>query len=343
MKVSASIELTWQLACREAIAAEFKEIEPEHFLLALLQLAEAPMADLQKLGGNQEVAALMGLEISHLREILAGRKIESGALRRELRSAMGHGSGFSGGQMHRTPACREYFDKAARVASDSGNDTLMPRHLLECLLAAPTPVMAQVLAAFGMAVKAGGSPPLVALYEQGRDLNRLVEGQYLARDRERLTEARVVLRILSLPAANSVFLISEDVEVARKTVFTAVRGLVAGEGPANLKGRRIIDLTRIGEDASREKPADELLERLLKEASQVSGIILFLPTVAPKERKMPSWMESARTLAASGKVQFLAGLSAEMKPVVEEDRNWRKVVHIVQLMQFKSMEIPSAL
>ena len=49
MKVSASVEMVMQLAGQEAIAAEFKEIEPEHLLAALLKFSELPTEEMDKI------------------------------------------------------------------------------------------------------------------------------------------------------------------------------------------------------------------------------------------------------------------------------------------------------
>jgi len=43
VKVSKSIEIIWHLAGSEAIAADFGELEPEHFMIAILQFVDQPL------------------------------------------------------------------------------------------------------------------------------------------------------------------------------------------------------------------------------------------------------------------------------------------------------------
>jgi len=345
MKVSATIELIWQLACREAIAAEFKEVEPEHFLMALLKFTETALPDLEQLGAGTEAVGVLSADVSALREELGKRSIDCGALRRELRTILGRGNTpYQGGQMHRTPASRDYFDKAARLAGDSGSDVLMGRHLLLTMLEAPTPSVAQVLANASAGKGQAASPqPLIFLYEHGKDLNRLVGGQKLALDNERLAEAKVMLRVLGQSQRNSIFLVADDLEAVRKTVFTAVRCLAESDIPASLKNRRIIDLSETGGGTTKSKAADDLLERLLNDAAKVSDIILFLPPAGSRSQKVPGWTETLKAMAAHGKVQFVARLPSEMRNIVEEDQDWKKVAQVISLARHKISEIPSEL
>ncbi|HNQ87734.1 MAG TPA: hypothetical protein PKM73_03765 [Verrucomicrobiota bacterium] len=344
MKVSATIELIWQLACREAIAAEFKEVAPEHFLMALLKLAETPVSDLEQLGAGMEAARVLSADAAALREELGSRGINSGTLRRELRTLLGRGSTpYQGGQIHRAPASRDYFDKAAKLAGDAGSDVLMGRHLLLSLLQEPTPPMAQVLARGGQAGEAAPAAPLVVLYEHGKDLNRAVAEQKLAQDKERLAEARVLLRVWEQSQRHSAFLASDQPEAVRKTVFTAVRCLSAGDTPAGLRGKRIIDLSEVGGGTTRAKATVELLERLLDQAAAVPGVVLFLPAVGSKGAKMPAWTEMLKRTAAQGKVQFVARLAPELRTAVEKDPAWKRIAQVISLAREKATEIPSEL
>lgn len=345
MKVSATIELICQLACREAMAAEYKEVEPEHFFMALLKFTDTPLSDWEQLGAGTEAVRVLSADVSALREELGNRNIDSGMLRRELRTILGRGNTpYQGGQIHRAPASRDYFDKAARLAGDAGSDVLMGRHLLLTLLEAPTPSMAQVLASAG--ARKGESavqPPLVFLYEHGKDLNRLVTEQKLAQDKERLAEAKVTLRVLGQNQRNSVFLVSDHLEAVRKTVFTAVRCLSASDIPVSLKNKRFIDLSEIGGRTTKSKAAADLLERLLNEATAVPGIVLFLPAAGYRSQKMPGWTEALKVMAAHGKVQFVARLPSELRTIVEKDQGWKRVVQVISLAREKMNEIPTEL
>ncbi len=345
MKVSASIELIWQLAGQEAIAAEFREIEPEHFLMSLLKFSEMRASELEKLGAGSEAVQALVTDMGSLQQELQERGLDSGAVRRELRRVLGRGSDpYEGGQIHRAQATRECFDKAATTAADAGSDTLMGAHLLRTILESPTPAIAQVLAEAGGA-RPQGKPeqPLVKLYEYGKDLNRLTAEQKLGQDNARLAEAKAVLRILGLEQRNSAFLVTDDVEVARKIAFTVARLLSGKDVPAELRGKRIIDLSEPTKDSTKAVETSGLLEKLLVEAAGIRGVILYLPAISPQSQHTPTWVEALHSLASGGKIQFVARAPVIARAGIEKDPGWRRTARIVNVANEKMDDIPGEL
>lgn len=342
MKVSASIELIWQMAGREAVAAEFKEIEPEHFLMALLKYSETPVAEVEKLGAGAEAVKALRADIEALTLELSERNVDAGVLRRELRTVLGKGSTpYKGGSLHRAPATRELFDKAARAAADAGSDTLMGCHVLTTLLESPTPALAQVLAMTRGVKAEGESPsPRSLLSEHGKDVNRLVRKQRLASGDERMAEAKAVLGVLEQRVRNSVFLATDDGETARQVVFALARLLSSKEVPLPLKGKRIIDLSNLSKGESSPDGGNDLLEKVLVEASGTQGFVLYLPAVFTGEQAPASWAETLGPLASDGKLQFLARIPAPARLRVERDAFWRKVARVVSIGARTADEIP---
>ncbi|MFQ5473737.1 MAG: hypothetical protein ACE5FA_12760, partial [Dehalococcoidia bacterium] len=164
MKIAASIEFMCSLAAREAIAAEYKEIEPEHLLAAILKFSELPVAELEKMAPGAHVARELAHDVEAARRELSDRAIDSTGVRRELRSAMGSGScKYGGGVIHRSSASREVFDRAARLADDTGSESLSPIHVLEVILASPSPTMEKTLGeAVGPRIPRATETPLLA-------------------------------------------------------------------------------------------------------------------------------------------------------------------------------------
>ena len=171
MKISASIELVMQFATYEAIAGKFREVEPEHMLMALLKFPELPIAEMEKLapGASSEQVAK---EIEAVCKKLEQRKIDSKSARRELRTKMGKGnSPFSGGRIHRSSASRQIFDVAGKLAGDAGGETITSDHILEALMIAPTQLIEQVLGgAVGARVEERKDTPLLDRY--GKDITK---------------------------------------------------------------------------------------------------------------------------------------------------------------------------
>lgn len=83
IKASAAVELVLQLAAREAVAARFKEIEPEHFFEALLKLPELRHEHLREICGADD---LPGLEVERdmVGERLARRSVDATRVRCSL-------------------------------------------------------------------------------------------------------------------------------------------------------------------------------------------------------------------------------------------------------------------
>src|SRR5437660_856163 len=125
MKLSVSIEALWNMAAQEAISVKFLEIEPEHFLEALLKVSEMPLDALVGLVPDPGAARCLASEAIEVQREVARLSIDSTKARRELRIALGAGtSPRTGDVIHRSPASRGIFDTAARLSSDAGGDVL---------------------------------------------------------------------------------------------------------------------------------------------------------------------------------------------------------------------------
>jgi hypothetical protein len=193
VKISPSIELIWQLAGHEAIAGEFKEIQPEHFCLGLLKLAELPVQEAAKLGVNEAAAKVLTAEVAAVRSELAKLGIDATQLRRALRGRLGKGGHpYTGGQMHRSQASRDLFEAAARAADQAGSEVLAASHLLEAILKSPTPALAGLLRGAG-----GPKPPPATktplLDQHGQDLGRKAAELNLSGPGSREVEGRALL------------------------------------------------------------------------------------------------------------------------------------------------------
>jgi hypothetical protein len=161
VKISASIELIWSLAAREAVAAEYKEIEPEHFLAALCKFSELGASDIERAIQGGEAAKRVLQEVEAVRAVLSKMGVDSTQARRKVRELVGHGGQvFEGGVIHRSPASRGLFDIAARVAATKGREALSADDILEGLTSTPTPRTAEALGRVGPSHGAATDLPL---------------------------------------------------------------------------------------------------------------------------------------------------------------------------------------
>ena len=134
--VHPSVELAWQIANTEACLAGSLRIEPVHFLLAALKIADdvidgaAPnlSATPEAQPSTRQIAAecrqLLGLADA---ELTAARR----ALRRQLRE---QGTPRPVRRLHRTDQARELFESAISRMLERGDRALTLLHLLEQLL-----------------------------------------------------------------------------------------------------------------------------------------------------------------------------------------------------------------
>jgi ATP-dependent Clp protease ATP-binding subunit ClpC len=274
MKISSSIDLILQLAAREAIAAEYREIEPEHILEAVLKAAELPAAirDQGGAGAFEEAAR----DLDAVRDDLKHRAIDVPRARRELRSELGNGGNpYSGGTMHRSKASRELFEAAAVSAARDGCGTLTAHHLLNVILASPTPRMERALGDSG-GVRLPTPLDTPFLDAVGRDLTHLAAEGKLAAVSGRQAEARALLAALSLGARHTVVFVTEDEHAARTVIEAAAQAIAGNRAPSNMRGRRIIDVSAARALSGAVTPAAELLAE-----AAAHEVILYLGTIEP--------------------------------------------------------------
>lgn len=342
MKVSKSIEIIWHLAGSEAIAADFGELEPEHFMIAILQFVDQPLFKVEKVVSGSEAIKALKSDIKALKAELEEKKMDPRVVRRELRKAMGKGENpYEGKQLHRTPATREIFDKAARLASDSHSDTLMAKHLLSILMETPSPVLAQVIAGcMEPSVKAEPKQPLRLLYEYATDLKSIVMNDKSWPEDMHVAAARAVLRVLGSNTPNSVFLVTDDVKMAKAVILAVTRMVYSKNAPNALKGKRLLDLSEIKPDADSSRSDNDLFENLLIEASSTPGFILYLPAVLPSSENQVPWADTLQNLAAADKIQFAAPMPHSVSAKIKRDPVWKRIAHFVTVSTRKTDAIP---
>jgi cell division protease FtsH len=145
MKISESIGTIHALAAREAIKRHHKEIEPEHVMLCLLRLAASEPAQIRQFKIEADAATALAEESGELKAEFKRQGIEPGQCRRQLSELLVEGtSDYGGWGIHRTPACRQLFERGAVLARASDHN-FRALHLLQALFAEPTPLISTLL------------------------------------------------------------------------------------------------------------------------------------------------------------------------------------------------------
>lgn len=334
-----------QLAGREAIGAQFNEIEPEHLLAALLKFSELPVDEAGKLAGGTGAARELAAEVAAVRDELSSRSVDSTRVRRELRAKLGKGNHpQSAGPMHRSEASKNIFNAAANSADDANCDTLTAKHLLDEILKAPTPVMAQVLgkAVGPMVVKQAETPLLDA---HGQDLTALAAAGELPGFSPRQTEAKALLQALG--HGRSVAVLCDRDEPARAMVLTMAQLMAGGDCPKPMKGKRLVDVSAVKLTAGND--GLERWRQLFAEASTSGNVILFVPPLDTLRGKASTgiennWLEFLKVALTEQKVRFVCRAATRVyEDALRRDPTWKRLAQVMFVQAEAERAIPNEL
>ncbi len=353
MKTSISIDLVWQLAGQEAIASDFKEILPEHFLVSLLKYVELPAAEVEKIAlGAEASRALLG-EVNELRGELAERGIDSTQTRRGLRARLGKGNcPYDGGQKHRSQASRDAFDAAVRLAENAGSEMLSTVHILRALLTAPTPAMVEVLGNVARpAMPKVAVTPLLDAY--GRNLCEFALKSSQEQSQGRVAESRALVRALCDRSRRGVVLIAEDEDEAFSVAVGAAGVMSSKSCPSELKAMQVLDVRSIrssvpGDEIGHAELLSETLdrvERMFAEAITVGNVVLFCPSMPePIGNADTTLFNVLKSALAKREPQCICRVSPEVyQKYLKADRAWRQITHVMWIHEQKLRELPDEL
>lgn len=343
MRLSVLVELIMQFASYEAIAGKFREVEPEHLLMALLKFPELPIGEMEKLApgqGTKEIAK----EVDVVCKELGRRAIESKKVRRELRAKMGRGnSPFSGSRIHRSAASRKIFDVAAKLADEAGSEVVTAEYILEALMIAPTRAIEQVLGdAVGAKVRERNETPLLDKY--GRDLTMLAANKDNYPGTDRMVEGKALINILSQPERKSVLLITDDEAAAMRAVIRAAQSIAMKDNcPAVMKGKRIVDVSGLKRSGKRDKKTEDHFEKLYAEATASEDTILFVPAIesAAHEGTFEGWSDLLRQIISRGSVQCICRVgSVAYRDYVKRDTVWKRLANAIWIHDEFKDQVP---
>jgi len=157
---SAAVNLAWQLAAVETVAAKAPFIEPEHFLAALTKLRQFCAGEGARLleGQGLRVSARRA-ELELVADVLEEAGIEPDSFRHELRERLGQGTYLhhKGQTVHRSERSRRLFHRAGALAAEMKSVRLSTGHLFLAIL------------------EEGDSPGCRLLRENGADLGALAQ------------------------------------------------------------------------------------------------------------------------------------------------------------------------
>lgn len=345
MKLSAALDLVWQLAAQEAVNAAFAAIEPEHLLEAVLKFAELPQAEFEPAGIAAALAKPLADEVGQVQAELTRRRIDSRTARRRLRARLGRGDQPPAPgvvAIHRSPASRARFAAAGDLARQQGQAATGVAHLLAALLVSPTPAMVEVL---GAALDAGPArPPTPSQWiAPGRDLVPLAAAGRLPAPPDRQPECTALLQMWNQPRTRGVLLIGPE-DATAATVAALAHALAVRPVEALPPLRRLIDLRAWPAEQPDQFP--EGLPELLGQAAGQEDLVLVLPAIRD-ERDSAAQHAYRAVLAQALRGQPPRCLCpvepAAYRRWLEKDMAWQRLAQAMWLRSTASTGLPSQL
>lgn len=346
MKISASIELIWQLAGAEAVAGEFGDIQPEHFCMGLLKFSELSEKQADKVAGEGEARKVLVAEVQSLRDALTKSSIDTTRTRRALRAKLGKGGvRHAGENLHRSAGSRELFELAATVAADSGNDSLTALHLLAAIIKSPAPAIAQALR--GVAVSPPGRIETPMLDKYGKDLVQIALQEESHTEVGRTAECKAILQVLA--SKKSVFLVANSKEAHRSTLTALARWLHAGDMSSPVADRRrVIEISWCPPCYADARPEtlDQMYVEMLGEAACCSTVLLVCASSDMCAHADPRGAEDAAQASRLAQTQVLCIIpikAREYEALVRADRNWKRLAEPVWVSEEGRKSVPKEL
>jgi hypothetical protein len=340
MKLSAALDLVWQLSAQEAANAAFTAIEPEHLLEAVLKFAELSLAQLEKAGIAADRVQPLADEIAQIQAALTQRQIDSRIARRRLRARLGRGQRpAQGSTIHRSPASRERFAVANGLARQQGQVETAVAHLLTALLAAPTPAMIEILGP-ALDPRPDNPSPLIA---PGPDLVALAAAGQIPDHPDRQPECTALLQMWNQPRTRCILLIGTAAATA--ATVTALAHLLAARTTEALPlMRRLIDLSGLPAEQPTQFPA-LLAERLGHMAGQ-EDLVLVLPTLRdkPDSTVQHAYRTALAHVLRSQPPRCLCPVEpGAYQRWLEKDMTWQRIAQIMWLRSTIAAGLPSQL
>lgn len=160
---------------------------------------------------------------------------------------------------------------------------------------------------------------------------------------DRPAESKALIQTLLQGKGKSVLLVTDDDGAALSIVVGAAHALASGNAPKGLKRKRIIDLRALRPSGKQASDNLAKLERLFVETASVKEIILLLPPVAERSnaKHQSRWLELLRTTLESSNIQCICRTSkASYKNWIENDRNWKRIAHLMFVQESSNKDVP---
>ncbi len=301
INVRPSVLLVWSMANQEACMVGSKNIEPLHFLLAVLKMLDDAFVDqAQQMGIEQDVIRQIMGEIRECRDQVGLTDEEITRTRRGVRNLLPMPVSAPLVQMlHRSAEARSLFQQAADMVNEAAESELRLVHFLMALknnlpseaahlfpsqagFHIATPVTAKASTQDGQQnykFRQAGEAGLVE--EMGRDLTKLAQEGQLPKVVGRQTEMVQVARFLMRTSKRNVILVGPAGVGKTAIVEGLAQRFSQDNAPDFLKSLRIvqINLADLVAGTKYRGEMEERLQKLIEAAASNPNLVIFMDEI----------------------------------------------------------------
>ncbi len=297
VRLSAGADFAWQIAASETFRAKQQYIEKEQVLIGICSLEKvlAPGA-LKEVdpGIIQEIQA----ENDAIKDLFGGFKLELKSIRHMLRKNVGQGNHTPKEKtVHRSEACKEYFNNAEKIAKKQGSDEVRCLDLLAAIMEKPGPYIVEVLKGFNIKaediekaafskkeqvkLKEKKEPKTSFIEKYGTDLTKLARDKKLDPLIGRRDELLQVIRTLTRKKKSNPLIIGEA-GVGKTAIVGGLAQRIADKKTApSLWNKRVIEFTlgSLVAGTTLRGQFEERLTNLIVEIKENPDIIVFIDEI----------------------------------------------------------------
>ena len=300
-RLSIAVDIVWQIAAWEAVAAGYQFIEKEHVVIGILSLSKVAAGSPADMKLDRKQWNMICAEWAAFQEVFLALSLDATSLRRDLRKQVSKESQPPIEKViHRSPECKAFFQIASALAEDAKEGSSL--HLLAAIVGEPGSVLSALLSTQGIKISdfkklliergAQGfklpveeilheGKPKSFLKKFGKDLTQLAEEGKLGPFVGRREELLQVIQTLARNTKSNPVLVGEAGVGKTAIVEALAMRLIEDKGPEFLKGSRIIELNMgvLVAGTSYRGEFEERLTKIIQEATIQKKNILFIDEI----------------------------------------------------------------
>jgi ATP-dependent Clp protease ATP-binding subunit ClpC len=297
VRLSEGVNLAWQIAASEASHAKHQYIEKEQMLIGICSLDKAVSPESLKQLDPSIIPSLKA-ENTEINDLLREFKLEQASLRGRLRDNIGQGNyAHKEKIIHRSEACKKYFDSAEKIAKKQGSDEVGCLDLIAAIMEKPGPHIIATLKGFNVnpedieksasriseqiRIKEKSEHKTPFLEKYGTDLTKRAEDKKIDPLIGRRDELLQVIRTLSRKQKSNPLIIGEA-GVGKTAIVEGLAQRIADKNiTPDLWYKRVIELNMgsLVAGTTLRGQFEERLTSLIEEIKENPDVIVFIDEI----------------------------------------------------------------